>query len=293
MLYATLAQAKVELKATVTTDDAVIKQMLRFVTARINQVKAPIEYMPRREIRRFDALGNHIVDAGFTLLLGDDPFLALVEVEDGEGTTLTAYDRSTDTGDYILAGRTTPYYQISLAENGGKNWYAYTGSVQQAIAIDAYWGFRRRYNEAWLTSNDTVQNNPLTSSATSITVNDADGQDSEGLTPRFSYGQLLKIESEFLEVVDVNTATNVLTVNRGVRGTTAAAHVQNTAISIFAPEPTVTRAALRWANYLYARRGSFEQTRYDGIATVTFPSDMPGEIKAILDELPESDWAAV
>lgn len=293
MLYATLAQAKRELKTTATNDDAVIKQALRHVTARINQIKAPIEYMPRREIRRFDAAGNHIVDAGYTLLLFDDPFLELVEIEDGEGTTLTAYVRSTDTGDYILSGRTTPYYQIGLAENGSKNWYAYNGSVQDAIAIDAYWGFRRRYSEAWLTSNDTVQNNPLSSNATSLTVTDADGLDSEGLTPRFSYGQLLKIESEFLEVVDVNTTTNALTVNRGVRGTTAAAHAQGTPISIFAPEPTVTRAALRWADYLYARRGSFEQTKYDGIAVVTFPPDMPGEVKAILDELPESDWAAV
>jgi hypothetical protein len=117
--------------------------------------------------------------------------------------------------------------------------------------VTGKWGWHDRWAEAWRSSSDTVQNNPLSSGATTITVADADGTDAENESPRFQVGHLLKIENEYLRVLAVNTATNVLTVLRGVNGTTAASHSQNTAISVYQPALDAMQLNLRWASWLY------------------------------------------
>lgn len=291
MLLANLAQARFEMKvkSTSTDDDSFVLQALRFVSERIQTIKAQ-EYVPRLKAKAFDALGLDVTPD--VLYLPGDPLLQVVSIVDGEGTTLTPYVRATQTGEYLLSG-STPYMQIALALDSGKRWDAYVGDPRDAIVITGFWGYHSRWSEAWVSAMDTVQNNPLSASDTSLSVTDADGVDVFGMTPRFSPGQLLRIESEYVEVTAVNTNTNVVTIRRGMQGTTAAAHVQATPINWFQPEPVVQRAALRWAGYLYARRGGYEQVVYDGMKTVSFPKDAPGEVENILAELPEDLWRAV
>jgi hypothetical protein len=80
---------------------------------------------------------------------------------------------------------------------------------------------------------------------------DADGTDVAGITPRFQVGQIVQIESEYLSILAVNTATNVLTVQRGQHGTTAVTHAQGSAISIYQPPRAVENLCLRVAAWLY------------------------------------------
>jgi hypothetical protein len=108
----------------------------------------------------------------------------------------------------------------------------------------------------WRGTGDTVQNNPMNSSTSSLTVSDADGVDSEGSLPRFQVGHLLKIDSEYLRVTAINTVTNVVSVLRAVNGTSAASHTLNTPIYAYQPPAELNILSLRWASWLYKEADS-------------------------------------
>ena len=290
---ATLAQVRSEIKAGEidTSGDPVARQLLYLMTERL-QAFVEKEFAPRRKAVRFDALGYHIDDSAGELHF-KQPLLEALTVIDGEGTTLALYDREDNTGDYLLPGE-APYYKIALADASNKSWSAYTGPWQDAISVTGIWGYRRNYAEdGWMLAVDTVQNNPLSSGATALTVADADGADLYGLMPRFSPGNLLRIESEYLEVLAVNTSTNSLTVRRGVQGTTAAEHAQNTAIAVWVPEPAITRALMRWVAYAYSRRGQFNQMVIQDIVAVKYPGDLPDDVAGALEPFYDSGWTPV
>jgi hypothetical protein len=98
-------------------------------------------------------------------------------------------------------------------------------------------------------------------------VSDADGADSQAIAPRFQAGQLLRIEDEYLRVLEVDSMGNSLMVLRGVHGTTAAAHAQDTQIEVFQVAPEVETLCLRWAMWLYKEpdRGQVEDTPHSFI----------------------------
>lgn len=98
-----------------------------------------------------------------------------------------------------------------------------------AIKIIGIWNFVDDRDNYFIASGDSVVDAPLAADATTIEVNDADATDAFGFL-RFSRGQLIRIESEQIEITAINTTTNVMTVIRGVNGTTAAAHVATTPI---------------------------------------------------------------
>ncbi len=71
-----------------------------------------------------------------------------------------------------------------------------------------------------------VTDNPLSSGATTLNVSTGDGV-------KFRARDILKIEDELVLVTAV--ATDALTISRGYGGSTAAAHVQNTTVTMVAP----------------------------------------------------------
>lgn len=116
---------------------------------------------------------------------------------------------------------------------------------QRSIKAIGVWAYADDKSVAWEDSLDTVENNPLTAAGTSITVNDADGVDLWGITPRFQAGHVLRIGTELLEVITVVAAsTNTLAVLRGRNGSTAAIAAQNTQIDIWRPPFPVKQAAI-------------------------------------------------
>lgn len=294
MYYATLAQVRAEIdmqaassgEASEAINDAYVLEALRVTTERFQKRLKPRDFLPRKETRYFDALGHHIDDIEGVLILsnpdGTHPLLAVTGVVDGEDTALVLNT------DYRMYPRNaSPAFSLRLITNG-ESWSKFSDDWMEAIEVTGTWGYHSRYAEAWRDSGDTVENDPLSSSGTSVTVNAV--VLGSGLA-RFSAGQLIQIENEWLEVTATDAETNTLTVRRGARGTTAAAHNQNTAIYIFQVEGAINRAAWRYAAFLYARRGAFDRSRFDGVAAVEFPDDMPGEIENILDEYSNKDWA--
>lgn len=168
-----------------------------------------------------------------------------------------------------------------------QSWYPRTvnpDSYFECIAIAGFWGMRTYYpSMGFFASGQTVPGGGLTASAVTVVVSDVLGPDGYGRTPLFSPGNVLRIDDELMEVIKVDTTTKTLTLLRGLRGTTAAAHTAGTAILVWEPEPDVANAATRQAALLYARRGSYMQiTSYPDGVSVTYPSDLLAELRATL-----------
>jgi len=219
-----------------TSEDARLLVALQAAAAQIEQA-AGRRFTPRQATIEHDI--THVDE----LLLRDD-LLQLDSLTNGDGSSI-------DTLDVITLPESTLDGPISVLRLTGAQAFIWDDSPLRAVSVTGIWGWHDRWSRAWRGSSDTVQNNPLSSSATTLTVSDADGEDSHQQSPRFQVGQLLRIEDEYLRVLAVNTSTNALAVLRGVNGTTAAAHVQTTPIDIYQPALEVEMLALRWANWLY------------------------------------------
>jgi hypothetical protein len=151
------------------------------------------------------------------------------------------------------------------------------------VLITGFWGYRRRYDsQGWL-AVDALSAAILTAGATTFTVADADGADTYGVTPRFSIGSLVRIEDEMMEVTGIST--NTLTVIRGYRGSTAAAHANGTAVKVWNIEPEIRHVAARQVGLIYARRGAYEQTVTTEFATISYPADFVTEVRAVVQRL--------
>jgi hypothetical protein len=275
--YATLADAKAELKATGTVDDSKILRNLRNISARVDRLKQSRRpfFLPYVESRLVRVDRDHI-NSYDSLLTFPDPLLSLASV-DVAGTALTV-------GTTVEAWPTldSPFHQLRII-GFDSVWYSYyTDDGEPPMAtITGVWGFHRDYANAWL-SVDTVKNAAgITAAATSITVADVDGTDGYGFSPRLSAGAFIKVGSEFMQVTATDTAANAITVIRGVHGSTAAAHALDDAIYVFQVEDDIRRVVARQAAFMYARAGAFESTTVTDMGgTVNFPSDLLAELRA-------------
>ena len=246
-LYITLADlrnnAPDALRSTNTTYDQAFLRLAHAISRWIDDYCERVFY-PVSEIRYFPGGG------GQDLWPGDLISVSEVAISEDNGLTYTALAST----DYMLMGGNDygprgSYNRIRLDINGDQVTWP-TG--QKAIRITAVWGWHDDRAGAFEDSTDEVENNPLSDSGTTLTVNDIDGIDLWGVTPRFSEGALLRIGSEYLEVVDTG-ASEALTVVRGRNGTTAAAHLQNVQIDLWRPPAVVKQAALIQAIHQFKR----------------------------------------
>lgn len=154
--------------------------------------------------------------------------------------------------------------------------YAGFASVSGAITVKGTWCFRQHYpKQGWKDSTQTVLNDPLAIDDTEITVTDASV---------FSMGDYIRIATEYGEVEAVNTTTNVITVERGVRGSDADVHLLDAPIYIWYAEQNIIRAAAKFTALLYARAGIFDKVTINAAGTyaTVFDTDMPDEVRNIL-----------
>lgn len=133
----------------------------------------------------------------------------------------------------ILLGVEAPYYGFELRT-------ASLTVARKGLRATADWGWPRTVKS----SGDTVQDNPLSAAATTLTVEDVE---------RFEVAQTLRLGTEQVFISDKLTATT-LTVVRGVNGSTAAAHDQATAINILTFLDAVAVVTAGLASRLWRRR---------------------------------------
>lgn len=147
----------------------------------------------------------------------------------------------------ILIGVQAPYYGLELRG-------AVLSAVRKGLRVTTDWGWPRSVRA----SGDTVQDNPLSSAATTLTVTDAQ---------RFEVAQTLRVETEQVFITDKPTATT-LTVTRGVNGSTAASHAQTTAIDVLTFHDKVAVATAGLAARLWRRR----DTAFSDVASDADPT---------------------
>lgn len=260
---------------TLSADDKQLLKMLRLVSRRVDLTfHARRElFAPIRETRTFLVHGSRVntrlgtFDIGGYLLEAGD-----VSVN-GSAVTVEAWGVS-------------PYRAVRLTD-GYTTWYnalcAAPGAVLQA-SVAGVWGFHSDYANAW-SAVDALAAAIDTETATTFTVSDVDGGDEYGMTPRLSAGMLVQVDDEWLEVVATNALTNVVTVRRGVNGSTATTHEAGAAVSVWQVDAPVRQAVARQAAMAYSRRGAYstvEAGGAGGMIEIRYPRDWLADVIGML-----------
>ena len=235
-IITTLYRFKQHLGVDSVTDDARLLSALESATAHIQRVT-------QRYFTPHIKTINHDVDFPQELLLNDD-LLKLTSLTNGDGTTI-------DLADVIVIPDSHQPASLLILTEGVFTWET---SALNAITVSGVWGWHDDWSQAWHDTGDVVQDNPLSANSTTLTVTDANVVDALYQWPRFQVGQLLKIEDEYLRVLEITineSADDTLTVQRGVNGTTASAHAQSTSIYRYQAPADIESIALRWATWLY------------------------------------------
>lgn len=165
-----------------------------------------------------------------------------VSISEDDGSTYTALA----TGDYIpMHGQDfnseKSYTLLKVDRNGDLGSWPIG---QRSVRVIGTFNFTDDRSNFFEDTLDEVENNPLTAAGTSLSVNDIDGADQRGITPRIAPGNLLRIESEIIPVASVNATGNTAVIVRGANGSTAAAHAQNTQIDKFMPPEPLKQACI-------------------------------------------------
>ncbi|KKN00033.1 hypothetical protein LCGC14_1141950 [marine sediment metagenome] len=200
------------------------------------------------------------------LHLGED-LLSVTSITYADG------DQTVNSGDYFLyplnaADRSKPYQWIELLLSDDQ--FFYKDTRQKDIAITGKWG----YSE--ITKLLTTLNHGATVNATETAITVTAGTN-------FEIGMTLLCETEQWFVG--NVATNVITVIRGVNGTTAATHVDTTAVYAIFPPLQIRQAANALAARAFMRGESqwTDRAKTQGSdLSFSYFKAMPAEIEAIL-----------
>lgn len=272
LCYASLAEVKDELKTEKSTDDAYVLNYARQASQRLDRLfqSRRAFFFPYIENRAIPVYPDTIKSSDNTLDFGSN-LLALTSVTAGDQTVSNVE---------LYPPYESPARKLRLTSTS-LTWYYYQPTDKPLLAvINGIWGFHRDYPNAWLKVDDLAAD--LTINAVTLTVADVDGTDDYGRSPRISAGNLMRIGTEFLEVISTNTTTNVVTVKRGALGSTAATHTTRDDVEIWQVEEPVKRAVARQAAFMYARRGTFESSMVTELASVQFPADLLNEVLGVV-----------
>jgi hypothetical protein len=271
--YCTLADAKAAIRADNTTDDSLLLNLVGQASARIDLLMAsPTPYFqPYTEARQYEIRYDNVDSGrGVFILPSGEVMLALTSAS-LNGSALSSVD--------AYPSLRVPIKMIRRTDGCG--WYENGTDDPPTVTITGVWGYHRAYSRAWL-AVDTLAAAIVTTTATTFTVVDVDGADVYGFTPRISAGNLVKIDSEIMEVIATTVATNTVTVRRGVNGTTAAAHIIAAPVSTWQTDDNIRRVTARQAGMLYARRGAYEQQTITDVGVITYPADLLAELRGVL-----------
>lgn len=170
-------------------------------------------------------------------------------------------DGSTITDSYYRLEGNAPYDAITFDSTG----VTLSSGFSSNAVLTGTWGYHENPAMLWR-SIGTLQAN-LSDSATSFVA-------TAGTVAEFETFQYLKIESELLFVTNVlSIEPYTVTVERGVRGSTAAAHVSTTAISAYRQMPIVIKATRRRVINLMQKRAELANILQTGETTFEISSE--------------------
>ena len=278
-LYATLAELKAVMNSDAVAQDAKLLSALRVASRRVDMEMGSKRayFEPVLEVRAVPVRATTTAQYGRNLRL---PFPLLAYTSAVVFGSQTPTEQTAISNGAIYPYGAAPAWELTItgASNG---WYI---APDTFALITGVWGYHRDYANAWV-SVDTLAAAIVSTTATSLTVADVDGVDEYGQTPRLSTGNLIKVDSEYLEITATNTTTNVVTVRRGQNGSTAATHLIAAPVSVWRPEDMIRRAVARQAGLMVARQGAYTTVSVEATGTeVRYPVDLLVELRAALQE---------
>jgi hypothetical protein len=184
--------------------------------------------------------------SGNTLLLPQDilSISAMSLDENGSGQYATPVSVTPPLDIVLNPTYSYPKTYIKLSLNSRVSSFA--NSIPNSVSITGVWGYGNGLTPTpYTTSGDSVEDNPLTSSALKVTVTQG---------ANFGAGMTLRIGTEQMYVT--STYGNSLTVIRGVNGTVAAQYAQGAAINVCQYNQAVVAACMTQCLIWWKRRES-------------------------------------
>lgn len=174
-----------------------------------------------------------------------------------------------------------PVHQLRLNGNCA-SWYADCAGGNGAlptVTISGVQGYRRRGGVRW--KKIGVLAADITVDATTITITNNNGGAIIGENNRdFSAGCLFRIGDEYCFRLLTNAGVEV---ERGVHGTTAAAHSTGDPVEVFQVESNIARVVARMCGLWLARKGAYDTRGSNEIGTpIVYPGDLLAELWGVL-----------
>jgi hypothetical protein len=228
--YVGRSTVKSRLGITDTNDDTAIDSVIESVSRQIDQ------FCNRRF---FAAIETRYFTARSGVMCPVDDLLSVTTLATDDNADRT-YSNSWAATDYelepvnaALKSPPQPYTSIVVTPNGVEAF----GTDRRAVKVVGLWG----YYDQRTTSTATLAED-LDTSETAVDV-------SSGTA--FEVGQTIRVDTEQMYISAIST--NTLTVTRAVNGTTAAAHSNGAAISVY-QYPVISEVALLQATRLFRRK---------------------------------------
>lgn len=209
-----------------------------------------------------------------------DDTLSLTSITDTSGTTVLASSYKLLNELYQANG--SPYRYIEIASSASIS-YADSSDFHPSFTVDGIFGYSQQpYANAWV--NTTTMNNDgnLSASATSLVVT---------ASTNIETLDYIRIEDEFMQVTTIDSATETLTLKRGVNGSTATTHDDSTQIDVWQVNHAIKLATTRLTAWLYSSRQNETQAIQfqDGtVAGVNYPQIVQQSIAQYIKPIAES-----
>lgn len=218
--YTTFADLKSQyLDVTSSGDDGLLLKMIRDTSREIERSAGGRTFAPHIDTRYYDT------PLSGDLLLDDD-LISLTTLTNGDGSTLAS---GTDYKLYPLNERVK--HKVRLLSSSSSSWRPdNSGNYDGAISVLGQWCYTKTGD--WIATGSVLSAAISTTTATTFTV--ATGTS-------LTAGLLIQIDSEWLYVSAVSTGLtdDLITVVRGVNGSTAATHLISAPISYWRPDQEI------------------------------------------------------
>ncbi len=278
--YATLAQIKTNIATELSTEDARLLEYAQYVSERIDlEQNSDYPFFLPYKVSEDVLIDATQVNSVHNTLRLPSYWLEL------SGVTQNGQARVIGTDVFAYPPGVLPIHTLRMV-GCVSGWYAAPcdgcGSTPLTTTLAGIRGFRRR-GAKWKQIGTLTAN--ITDTATAIAVTNlatVPAAISGESDSNFSAGCLFRIGDEYLFKL-YSASGN--TVERGVHGTTAAAHALGAAVEVFQVEPVIVRVVARQAGLLLMRRGAYDTRSANDMGTpIVYPADMLAEVYAVLQE---------
>lgn len=268
--YATIADIKGVLGITATTDDTVIRKIAEAASRSIDQYTNRYFYT-QSATRYFDGA----VKLWLPDLLSINAS-GLKTDEDGDAT----FENTFATTDYIKYGigledslNTFPYTRLEISEDS--DYSSFASGVKKGVQIVGIWGYGDGISATPYILDTTITEPISSTTATTATV---------AAVTNLSAGNIILIDTEQIYIYSISSL--VLTIERGVNGTTAATHSDNAPIYIYQYPADIRQACIDLGVALYQNRTK-QGLQSERIGDYSYTLDK----KMIEDIIKDSCWA--